>query len=242
MVQHLSRSALSSLLHEFCIYGNIISELKHIVTNVANDSMYGQTSQAFAATIYKSLVDFEGQLSEIESNSTLTTHISNLSISILRVRNTLDYSFQCFKVIHEIAINIPFSNSNPRLISSYLISTLYDHALIFQSSGQLTLYDTLLYILEQTIIPYGQIIDEWVFYGSLTGDKVKEFYVSRNGNISRDSSDFWMDGYKLESISFNYTCFPCPLFEKDIISKIFFMGKTVNLLSQVEITLVGLHK
>jgi hypothetical protein len=100
------------------------------------------------------------------------------------------------------------------------------------------MYDTLLYVLEQIIIPYGQIIDEWVFYGSLTGDKLNEFYVSRNDDVPRDSPNFWIDGYKLEPMSLDHVCFPCPLFDKDVMSKIFFMGKTVNLLSQVEKAMV----
>lgn len=236
LIQHLSQNALYSILDEFCMYGNIISELRQISTRIANDVKYGQTSQAFAATIYKSLMNFEGKLSELESNTSFITHNPNQSISVLKLRNDLNSSLQSFKMIHEITMNVPFPDEDPRLISIYLISTFYDRALISQSSGQLLLYDTLLYILEQLLIPYGRIIDDWIFYGSLVGDKSGEFFVSPNQNVHKDSPNFWINRFNLESVDLNDICFPCPLFDPDNMARIFFMGKAVNLLLQVEKT------
>lgn len=220
------------------MYGNIISELRQVSTRIANDVKYGQTSQAFAATIYKSLMDFEAKLSELESNTSFIAHNPNQSISVLKLRNDLNSSLQSFKIIHEITMNVPFPDEDPRLISTCLISTFYDRAMISQSSGQLLLYDTLLYILEQMLIPYGRLIDDWIFYGSLVGDKSGEFFVSRNENVHKDSPNFWMNGFNLESVDMNETCFTCPLFDQDSTARIFFMGKAVNLLLQVEKTMV----
>lgn len=239
MIQHLSQNALYSLLDEFCMYGNIISELRQVTTRIASDIKYGQTSQAFAATIYKTLMDFEAKLSELESSTSFITHNSNQSISVLKLRNDLDSSLQSFKTIHEITMNAPFPDVDPRSISTYLISTFYDRALVSQSSGQLRLYDTLLYVLEQLLIPYGRIIDDWIFYGSLVGDKSCEFFVSRNENIHKGSPNFWMYGFSLESVDLKDACFPCPLFDHDNMARIFFMGKAVNLLLEVEKNMVS---
>jgi gamma-tubulin complex component 5 len=196
--------------------------------------IYGQTSQAFAAAIYKSLMDFDGLLSQSEVGTNFITRDPTQSISILKLRTTLDCSLQCFKAIHEIAIDTPYSEKNPRLISTYLISTFYGRALIAQSAGQLNMYDTLLYVLEQLLEPYGRIIDDWIFYGSLNGDRCNEFYVSRRDDVSTTDSNFWRDGFYMEQVEEEFICFPCPLFDNMIMSRIFFTGKAVNLLSQIE--------
>lgn len=237
-LQHLSRNALGSILKEFCIFGNILSELRQIVTRVANDVKYGQTSQAFAASIYNSLMDFDGLLSELEIGSSFITQKPTASISILKLRTSLDSYLQCFKEIHEITMNTPYSDANPRLISTYLISTFYDHTLTAQSSGQIVVYDTMLYILEQLLVPYGRIIDDWIFYGSLDGDIANEFYVVSSDTVSTDDSNFWIDGFSIAPVVHEYVSYPCPLFSQTNMSRIFFTGKAVNLLNEIEKKLV----
>lgn len=239
MVQHLSQKALGSLLTEFCIYGNILSELRQIVTRVANDIKYGQTSQAFAACIFKSLRDFDVLLSEQEMNASFITHDKSQIISLLKLRHTLDAPLRHFKEIHDITMNIPFAEANPRLIATYLISVFYDRATAAQYSEQLSMHDTLLYILEQLLVPYGRMIDDWIFYGSLEGDTVNEFYVARNENISTDQPNFWIDGFSVQSVSQEYVSYQCPLFNPTAVSRIFFTGKAVNLLLQIEKKLVS---
>ncbi|KAI7889635.1 Spc98 family-domain-containing protein [Mucor mucedo] len=234
VLQHLSRNALGSILNEFCVFGNILSELRQIVTRVANDAKYGQTSQAFAASIYNSLMDFDGLLSELEAGSGFITRNSTASISILKLRTTLDSHLQCFKELHEITMNTPYSDANPRLISTYLISAFYDHTLIAQSSGQRVVYDTLLYVLEQLLVPYGRIIDDWIFYGSLEGDVANEFYVVSSEIISIEDPNFWTDGFSIAPVVCEYVCYPCPLFSHTNMARIFFTGKAVNLLNEIE--------
>lgn len=238
MVPHLSQKALGSLLAEFCVYGNILSELRQVVTRVANDIKYGQTSQAFAACIFKSLRDFDGLLSELEMDTSFITHDKTQIISVLKLRNTLDAPLHYFKEIHDITMHIPFAEANPRLIATYLISVFYDRVLAAQYSEQLSMHDTLLYILEQLLIPYGRIIDDWIFYGSLEGDIVNEFYVTRNESISTDQPNFWIDGFSVQPISQEFICYQCPLFNPAVVSRIFFAGKAVNLLLQIEKKLV----
>lgn len=244
VVQHLSQNALGSLLTEFCIYGNILSKLRHIVTRVANDIQYGQTSQAFAACVHRSLQDFNVLLSELEISTSFITHDPTQIISILKLRDTLNAPLLHFKEIHDITIKIPFTDeeANPRFIATYLISVFYDRALIAQYSGQLVLYDTLLYILEQLIIPYGRMMDEWIFYGSLEGDIANEFYVTRKQDISKDEPNFWTDGFIMQPTTQEYDCYPCPLFNPTVMSRIFFVGKAVNLLLQIENTMVKKKK
>lgn len=187
-------------------------------------------------------MDFDGLLSELEIGSSFITRKPTASISILKLRNTLDLSLQCFKEIHDITMNTPYSDGNPRLISTYLISTFYDRTLIAQSSGQLAVYDTLLYVLEQLLVPYGRIIDDWIFYGSLAGDVANEFYVTPSDIVSTNDLNFWVDGFSIQPVIQEYVCYPCPLFENTNISRIFFTGKAVNLLIQIEKTLVNIPR
>jgi gamma-tubulin complex component 5 len=237
VVQHVSQHALMSLLGEFCLYGNILSELRQKVASKANDTQYGQTSQAFAETIFKSLMDFDGSLSQLELSASFISRDPTQAISILNLRNTLDPSLQCFKAINDIALDIPFAEANPRLITTYLIATLFDRTLIAQSSGQMLIYDTLLYTLEQTLVPYGRIMDDWIYYGLLTGDKAGEFYVSRRDSVSLSDPNFWIDGFSIQPVIHPIsTRFPCPLFDDALMARMLFTGKAVNLLSQIEKT------
>ena len=179
-------------------------------------------------------MDFDSTLSEIEVNSSIITYDSSQSISLLNLRNKLDSSLQCFKAIHDIIVDVPYSDENPQSIATHLIATLYDRALVAQSSGQLVMYDTLLFVFEKTLVPFGNIMDDWIFYGSLTSDKAREFYVSRRDGVSMKDCNFWMEGFAIEPVTQDYTCFPCPLFDHSLMSRIFFTGKAVNLLSQIQ--------
>ncbi|KAI8638556.1 Spc98 family-domain-containing protein [Parasitella parasitica] len=234
IVQHLSRQALGHLLQEFSFYGNIIADLRKLATKATSEIKYGQTSQAFAATLFQSLMDFDSMLAEIEAKSSFITSDASQIISLLNLRNTLDSSLQCFKAIHGVVVDAPYPQEDARSISTYLIAALYDRALVAQCTGQQAMYDTLLYVLQKTVIPYGHIMDGWIFYGSLNGDKVKEFYVSRRDEVSMNDSNFWMEGFAIEPVNQDFTCFSCPLFDKSVMNRVFFTGKAVNLLSQIE--------
>ncbi|KAL9538603.1 hypothetical protein MBANPS3_010810 [Mucor bainieri] len=235
ILQHLSQHALSHLLKEFCQYGNMIIELRQLCKKTIHDIQYGQINQAFAATIFQSLMDFDSTLSVMELNTSIITSNATQSISLLQLRSTLDSSLQSFKAVYDIAVDAPYSQGDARSISNYLIATLYDRALVAQSSGQQTMYDTLLFVLEKTLVPYGEIMDEWTFYGSLQCDKAKEFFVSRRDDVSMQDSNFWVEGFCIESVATqDYPCFPCPLFDTAFMNRIFFTGKAVNLLGQIE--------
>ncbi|KAG1642611.1 hypothetical protein G6F44_004657 [Rhizopus delemar] len=232
-VLHLSQSALFSLLSEFCEYGNMLLDLREIALHIlSKDMLYGQTAQAFATAIYKSLLSFEGQLSYLERDANYITKNSAKYVSILKLRNELQIQLQCFHEIHNIAICAPFEeNDNPRRIACYLISTLYEHVLTSQISGKNTIYNAILYIFQQTIVPFGRLMDGWMFRGSLEEDRIKEFYVSRNEDVSMNGSKFWTDGFSIETVAQDIVC---PLFEKRNMERIFFTGKAVNLLLQIE--------
>ncbi|KAF1798272.1 Spc98 family-domain-containing protein [Mucor lusitanicus] len=235
ILQHLSQNALGHLLQEFCQYGNMIAELRQLCNKTIHNIQYGQTNQAFAATLFQSLMDFDSTLSVAELNSSIITSNATRSISLLQLRNTLDPSLQSFTAIYDIAADAPYSQGNARSISTYLIAALYDRALVAQSSGQQAMYDTLLFVLEKTLVPYGEIMDDWVFYGSLQCDKAHEFFVSRRDDVSMQDSNFWVDGFSIASIATrDYTCFPCPLFDPAFMNRIFFTGKAVNLLGHIE--------
>lgn len=235
ILQHLSQHALSHLLQEFCQYGNMIAELRQLCNKTIHEIQYGQTNQAFAATLFQSLMDFDSTLSVLELNASIITSHANRSISLLQLRNTLDSSLQSFRAVHAIAVDAPYAQGDARSIATYLIATLYDRALMAQSSGQQAMYDTLLFVLQKTLVPYGEIMDDWVFYGSLQCDKAQEFFVSRRDDVSMQDSNFWVDGFSIAPIATrDYTCFPCPLFDPAFMNRIFFTGKAVNLLGHIE--------
>ena len=211
----------------------MLLDLREIALHIlSKDMLYGQTAQAFATVIYKSLLSFEGQVSYLERDANYITKNSAKYVSILKLRNELQIQLQCFHEIHNIAICAPFEeDGNPRRIAHYLISTLYERTLTSQISGKNAFYDAILYIFQQTIVPFGRLMDGWMFRGSLEEDRMKEFYVSRNDDVSMNDSKFWTDGFSIETVAQDIIC---PLFEKRNMERIFFTGKAVNLLLQIE--------
>lgn len=234
IVQHLSQQSLGSILKEFYNYGLILSDLRQIADRVLHDMEYGQTFQAFSECMHMSLFDFDSKLATLEADTSMITEQSNKTISILKMKCNVEPDMFCFKAIHDIAKDIPFDSKNARGIATYLISSLYDRILTAETSGQHHLYDTLLYILQKSLKPYGRIMDDWIFFGSLTADKFNEFYVIRNDTISIHDSNFWAGGFSIEPIKQNQYCYECPLFDPQMISHIFFTGKAINLLSHIE--------
>ncbi|KAG1470501.1 hypothetical protein G6F56_002654 [Rhizopus delemar] len=235
MVQHLSQGALASLLGEFCDFGTILSKLRGMASRIlSDDSRYGQTAQAFATAVYKSLLSFEGQLSTLERDTRFITKDPSKTISVLKLRNALRTQLQCFQEIHSISKCIPFEDSSPKLIAYHLLSTLYERALTSQLSGQNTLYNAILYTLQQTVVPFGRLMDDWMFRGSLEGDKLKEFYVTRNDEISMDDPNFWTKGFSIQLTSQDTALIYCPLFEKRNVERIYFTGKAINLLLKIK--------
>ncbi|KAI8380436.1 Spc98 family-domain-containing protein [Choanephora cucurbitarum] len=226
IVQHLSQAALHSILEEFCAFGNMLMRLKRIIQ--INTTC--QTLQAFSFTVSNALSDFDGHLATWEANSGFITQDSSLTISLLQLRHQLNHLLECLKAIHDITIYIPFEETH-RSIAAYLISALYEQALMTQISGQHCVYDALVSVLQKTLVPYGYIMDDWIFHGSLIADPSQEFYVTRNDNVSMNDSNFWLDGFHLNLESKAYAKrYPCPLFDEHIMTRIFFAGKAMNLL------------
>ncbi|CEG72946.1 hypothetical protein RMATCC62417_08419 [Rhizopus microsporus] len=234
LVQHLSQGALISVLKEFFSFGNIILNLRRMVMHILSESQYGQTAQAFAEVVYESLLAFEGLLSNLERDTSLTTNETSKVVSLLKLRNEVQDHLRCFQELHDIAAKIFFVNNSPMMIAYYLISTLYEHTLLKQLSGQNTVYDALLYVLQRIIVPFGRLMDDWMFYGSLKGDIYKEFYIERNEKIHISSANVWKEGFSIIPLPQESISFPCPLFEKRNMERIFFTGKAVNVLLQAE--------
>lgn len=234
IVQHLSQYALVSILKEFFKYGTILADLRKTVDHILEYADYGQTSEAFVECMHKLLADFDNTMATLEADTSMISidPVPKI-ISILKLKSFVDPIMTNFKVMHTIVAGLPVDNS-PREISTFIISSIYSHALTAQTSGQNHLYDTLLYVLQQVVIPYGQIMDDWVFRGSLKADKFNEFYVTRNEQISTQDSDFWTDGFSIQPIDQNNYCYECPMFDPSTVSRIFFTGKAINLLSHVE--------
>ncbi|KAI8386940.1 Spc98 family-domain-containing protein [Blakeslea trispora] len=225
-MRHLSQAALHSILEEFCAFSNMLVILRRIVHRPTTC----QTLQAFSFTVCSALSDFDGHLAIWEINSSFITQDPSLTISLLQLRHQLNYRMECLSAMHDIAINIPLEETC-RSIATYLISTIYEQALMAQISGQQSVYDALVFVLHKTLIPYGRIIDDWVLKGSLMADQSQEFYVIRNEDVSMNDSNFWLDGFHLKTEQEIYAKrYSCPLFDLQTMGRIFFAGKAMNLL------------
>ncbi|RCH82344.1 Gamma-tubulin complex component 5, partial [Rhizopus stolonifer] len=227
MVQHLSQHALSSILNEFNVYGNMLLKLRQQLMHSSPKD--GQTMEAFVSVVHQLLAEFDGFLATLESNTSFITQDNTLVISLLQLRKQLSESLESLKAVYRIAADMPFEKT-PKCIAIFLISILYERTMISHITGQESIYHTLLYVLQKTLVPYGHMMDDWVFFGSLMADRAREFYVTRNDAVSKHDSNFWLNGFVMESVA-HEKCYPCPLFDERVMARVLFAGKAMNLLS-----------
>ncbi|KAI9021436.1 Spc98 family-domain-containing protein [Phycomyces nitens] len=236
-VHHLSHRLLTTFLEEFCENGNLLADLRQRVYSIlgAPSNVYGQTSQAFAAAVINGLNEFERTLSGLEAKCSYIAYEKDQSISLLQIKQRLHEPIQCFKIIHSILFNSLFKDPFPvpRELATYLIYTLYDISIHSQLAGQTHSFHTFLYLFRQTLKPYGQLMDDWIFYGTLRGDVAREFFVTRKMGVKETSLAFWSEGFRLHTIDQKNVSFPCPLFEESMLARVFFTGKAVCLISRL---------
>ncbi|KAL0083339.1 Spc98 family-domain-containing protein [Phycomyces blakesleeanus] len=236
-VRHLSHRLLTTFLGEFCETGNLLADLRQCIYSILEkpSNIYGQTCQAFSTAVINGLNEFENILSDLEAKCSYIAYEKDLSISLLQIKQTLSEPIQRFKTIHSILFNGPFKDQFPvpRELATYLISTLYDVSIHSQLAGKTHSLHSFSYLFRQTLVPYGQLMDDWIFYGTLRGDVAREFFVTRIMSVKETSLSFWSEGFRLHLADQEHTSFSCPLFEENMLARVFFTGKAECFISRI---------
>ncbi|KAI8377771.1 Spc98 family-domain-containing protein [Radiomyces spectabilis] len=239
VLRHLSHSALHGILQQFCKDGILLSNLRMWAQRMVKAStvVAGQTCQAFGACLMQIIGQFDLVLGQREMKY---KEDAAQMISILQLRHSLETPLQSLRILHDIIAHSPFMDTftgnsasqpaTPHTIAVYLISELYSRLLSAQSMETNVVYTTLLSVFQQTFAPYGRLMDDWTFYGSLQGDMAGEFLVAQRRDLDENSSLFWSQGFYIKEAPDALTALiSFPLFTEHHSRRVLFTGKAVYL-------------
>ncbi|KAF7731681.1 Gamma-tubulin complex component 5 [Apophysomyces ossiformis] len=231
-IKHLSGASIRKLWEKFCKLGNVLSVLSvlHLTT-----LSYGQIYQAFAVAVANTLQEFESTITQMEWNYLNPSHGNEQVSSLLKLEMCLNEPMKYFENLHDIIIKDMSidSSSTPKEIAEQILSVLYNHVYEAQMANERATFLTLLRIFQKTLVPYGRMMDDWIFHGSLLGDLANEFFVSRSPSVDEDSSSFWASGFQSQWVNDKYD-HACPLFEQRFTARAFYTGKAVYLMSRLQ--------
>ncbi|ORZ21692.1 Spc98 family-domain-containing protein [Absidia repens] len=240
-LRHLSCQSFKAIMDTFCHHACTLYKLRGHVERTVYVRQNGQTYQAFSVAISTALNGFERLVAELESK-----YMPNFSsdsagiVSLLQLQETLHQPLSCFGIIYDtlvqcsLLVSATSTKANARSVATFLLATLFNQTLNAQMTGDTVLYQTMLSVFYQTLVPYSRLLDDWIWNGSLNDDVAGELFIKRKTDIDDKSSMYWTDGFFVGGIELNTP--KCPLFTAGFTNRILLTGKTVNVINKFNIT------
>ncbi|GES99468.1 gamma-tubulin complex component 5 [Rhizophagus clarus] len=250
MLMHLTESGFRAILEFFCDYGNKLVKLRTIASKICREScaLYGQTAQAFAASILKMVWKFDKLLADFELEYQVD-HIKSQDqvtyISLLHLRSKLMNRLYEFTVIYNlveksILNDIPElyyqestikqsknTSAAPSKIAYDILSALYKETSTQQTVGNNSIFIILGKHLDNSFAPFVRMMNDWICTGKCH-DPANEFFVVRTPNINQNSAQYWQYMYNIREDS-------VPVFLEPFVRRILFSGKARNLLMSLKL-------
>jgi gamma-tubulin complex component 5 len=206
---------------------------------------FGQTCQAFASHLDHLLTQLQEKLSDLQIEY-CNLETSEEGPSLLKLYQQLEDILEFFHNLTAIQSEIPglgealYNSPKPQdktleiqpiTITVSLLDSLFRHLDIAQSSNHPS-FNKLKQVFLSTIVPYGILMDDWIFEGSLAADVASEFFVQRNAQINANSSRYWRHGFQIRTTEIGA---PYPYCLHSLLPRIFFAGKAVNFMIRMDI-------
>ncbi|CAG8477208.1 14086_t:CDS:10 [Rhizophagus irregularis] len=250
MLMHLTESGFRAILEFFCDYGSKLVKLRTIASKICREScaLYGQTAQAFAASILKMVWKFDKLLADLELEYQVDRAKSQdqvTYISLLHLRSKLMSRLYEFTVIYNlveksILNDIPElyyqentfkqsknTSATPSKIAHDILSGLYEETSTHQTVGNNSIFIMLGKHLDNSFAPFVRMMNDWMCTGTCH-DPADEFFVVRTPNINKNSSQYWQYMYKIREDLL-------PVFLEPFARRILFSGKARNLLMSLKL-------
>ncbi|CAI2170345.1 18936_t:CDS:10 [Funneliformis geosporum] len=222
---HLSEGGFMALLEFFCDYGNKLFKLRMIASKICSEpcSLYGQTAQAFSASILKMVWKFDKLLADFELEYQVDRIKSRDIPELCHKENTSKQSRDLLITPSKIAYDI--------------LSGLYNEISTHQTVGNHSIFLMLGKHLDNSFVPFIRMMNDWICKGTFH-DPSNEFFIVRT-SVIQNSSQYWKEMYKIrEVLSFDGSTSSLllfPTFLEPFIGRILFSGKAKNLLMSLKL-------
>ncbi|ORX76752.1 hypothetical protein BCR32DRAFT_271083 [Anaeromyces robustus] len=241
-LKHLTSSCINQLIEYFTDKGSKIKDLRLFTKNMLDPNQYiSKTMQSFASSIEKILNYLDKKITELEikfQNNYVQEYIltSKSTTTILSVKNDLSLILNVLSELHiflNSVLSIEEIRYNNTVQASLLLINLYEKMKSYFVIRNEILFNVYLNLFKDTFEPYISFIESWVFEG-LIDDPMNEFFIQENQNIESDPNlmDYWELHYNIKEFN---DAKVYPSFLKDYIQKILEVGKSFNLIKELNL-------
>ncbi|XP_028553156.1 uncharacterized protein LOC114580274 isoform X1 [Dendrobium catenatum] len=198
---HLSQTSLHSILNKFIFCGTCLKKVELFVKNVKASRQRAPTLQAFAHSVHSWLKRLRDLALKEEIRSTSID--CQITVTLLQLTNSL--SSMCSGAEHLAQVvhgSIPSAYVNSEIvipankmavsILNFLFKKMSEVYLV--QGGEEEAYHMLLSIMGETLLPYLEVLDSWLYEG-LLDDPCEEVFFYANNAISVDQPTYWETSY-----------------------------------------------
>ncbi|KAH0469340.1 hypothetical protein IEQ34_000898 [Dendrobium chrysotoxum] len=198
---HLSQTSLHSILNKFIFCGTCLKKVELFVKNVKASRQRAPTLQAFAHSVHSWLKRLRDLALKEEIRSTSID--CQITVTLLQLTNSL--SSMCSGAEHLAQVvdgYIPSAYVNSEIvipankmavsILNFLFKKMSEVYLV--QGGEEEAYHMLLSIMGETLLPYLEVLDSWLYEG-LLDDPCEEVFFYANNAITVDQPTYWETSY-----------------------------------------------
>ncbi|CAI9116605.1 OLC1v1017798C1 [Oldenlandia corymbosa var. corymbosa] len=205
-VSHLTQTSLRGILAQFVHAATCLKSVEIILNKIEKASVAPPpTLRAFTCSVsawLRKLRDFA--LREEEKISTSDDKTVPTLLGLSNSLSSLCSGAECLmQIVNDSVPGIYFELNHSVAaadIATHILNQLYRklNEICLLQGGEEDSYKMLLYIFTGTILPYIEVLDSWLFEGTLD-DPVGEMFFYANKTIAIDETDFWEKSYLLRS-------------------------------------------
>ncbi|KAL6232090.1 hypothetical protein BDW75DRAFT_28035 [Aspergillus navahoensis] len=216
-LSHLSRDALTSVLHSICACGTKIDILRRF-TRTPQSSAYLQT---FHRSIEDCLHKFDKFLSDVQFR--FLSRNSSVAISLLQLSDDVQRESKLLTLLADLVSNL----DRTAVEGIQCLDLLFDLVCITQAAGDDENFAPLVEIFFASLETYARPLYRWMKTGQLEDSSL--FFVSENGE-KNDLRTLWHDWYMLDTQS---ELAKIPKFIRPFAHRTFITGKSMVFLKHL---------
>lgn len=206
-VCHLSQASLNCILNKFIFSGTCLKIVELFVKKVKASRERAPTLEAFANSVHSWLkrlrnVALKEEMKSASRDGQMTTTLLVLTSSLSSMCSGAELLAQVVQecvpnayINSEIAIS---ANKIAVTILDYLFKKLSEACLV--QGGEEEAYHMLLSIVGETLLPYLEVLDSWLYEGFLD-DPCEEVFFYANNAITIDQPAYWEKSYLFRAVN-----------------------------------------